>query len=96
MKIVGRIVNPPNTGVHMRRRKRNVVYVSADDDFAEREPKGGKSSITSGHNPVRSQPPNQQTISIQREKKGRGGKQVDRFARFSTIQQSIKYVGQAA
>ena len=51
------------------RRKRNIVYSSADDDFEARPPEQPK--IVS-----RSQPAAQQTIAIQHEKKGRGGKQV--------------------
>lgn len=55
----------------MSQRKRNVVYSTADDDFVERKP-----AEPAQASPSRSLPAAEQTISIQREKKGRGGKQV--------------------
>lgn len=77
----------------MKQRKRNLVYVSADDDFVEREPMSSNRSATSGHNPVRSQPPNQQTIRIQREKKGRGGKQVTVLRDFQLSKNALNKLG---
>lgn len=56
----------------MRRHKRNVVYSTADDDFKVRRPEEQKG----GTAVPKSLPPTEQTICIQREKKGRGGKQV--------------------
>ena len=72
----------------MSRRKRNVVYSSADDDFVVRKPvdKGGRTVN-------RSQPPEAQTISIQREKKGRGGKQVTVLRDFKLSTKALEKLG---
>ena len=56
----------------MSRRKRSKVYSSMDDDFKRRTPvKHVRETAVS-----LTLPPNEQIITIQREKKGRGGKQV--------------------
>lgn len=52
----------------MRRKKRNVVYSTADPDFERVSPEEPKSQAQ------QSLPPAEQTATIQREK--RGGKQV--------------------
>lgn len=51
------------------RRKRNPVYVSADDDFTHHQPQAAPKKRVS-------LPPEKQTAEIRREKKGRGGKTV--------------------
>ena len=68
------------------RRKRNIVYSSADDDFEARPPEQPK--IVS-----RSQPAAQQTIAIQREKKGRGGKQVTVLRDFQLTEKDLDKLG---
>ncbi len=53
----------------MRQRKRNIVYSTADEDFQRLQ--------SDPQQPIQqSLLPGEQTIRIQREKKGRGGKQV--------------------
>ena len=73
----------------MSRRKRKVVYSSTDDDFIVRKPvdKGRTTAVS------RSQPPGDQTISIQREKKGRGGKQVTVLQDFRLSSKAIEKLG---
>ena len=72
----------------MSRRKR-MVYSSTDDDFVVRKPinKGGKTAVSVSH------PANQQTIAIQREKKGRGGKQVTVMRDFKLSAKAIEKLG---
>ncbi|WP_420644172.1 stress response translation initiation inhibitor YciH [Candidatus Leptofilum sp.] len=70
----------------MRKRRRNVVYSSADDDFQARPPE--RSNAT-----PKSQPPAQQTIRIQREKKGRGGKQVTVLRGFQLTEKDLVKLG---
>lgn len=70
----------------MQRRKRNVVYSSADDDFKREKPKQPK--------PVaKSVAAAQQTIAIQREKKGRGGKQVTVMRDFQLSEKALAKLG---
>lgn len=68
------------------RRKRNIVYSSADDDFEARPPEPPKTVL-------RSQPPAQQTIAIRREKKGRGGKQVTVLRDFQLTEKDLGKLG---
>lgn len=70
----------------MRNRKRNVVYSSADDDFERRQPEPPKTV-------AKSAPPEQQTIAIQREKKGRGGKQVTVMRDFQLSEKDLGALG---
>lgn len=73
----------------MRQRKRNVVYSTADDDFevkAPTEQRGGTAV-------PKSAPPHEQTIRIQREKKGRGGKQVTVLRDFQLTEKDLMKLG---
>ena len=70
----------------MRRRKRNVVYSTADDDFTVRTPQE-RTAVP------RSLPPVEQTIHIQREKKGRGGKQVTVLRDFQLTSDDLAKLG---
>ena len=70
----------------MRRRNRRVVYSTADDDFQARPPE--KPKVT-----LKSQPPAEQTIYIQREKKGRGGKQVTVMREFNLTEKDLIKLG---
>ena len=70
----------------MRQRKRNIVYSSADDDFAVRQPEPRKIV-------AKSAPSEQQTIAIQREKKGRGGKQVTVMRDFQLNEKDLNALG---
>ncbi len=70
----------------MRRRKRNVVYSTADDDFEVREPEK-RTAVP------QSRPPAEQTIRIQREKKGRGGKQVTVLRDFQLTDKELARLG---
>lgn len=70
----------------MRKRKRNVVYTSADDDFKVRKTEKPKAA-------PKSQPANAQTISIRREKKGRGGKQVTVLFDFQLTEKDLTKLG---
>jgi translation initiation factor 1 len=70
----------------MRRRKRNVVYSTADDDFEEKRPE----VRTAVPQPL---PPAEQTIRIQREKKGRGGKQVTVLRDFQLTDKDLVTLG---
>ena len=71
----------------MRQRKRNVVYSTADDDFEHREAPQRHTAV------VRSLPPGEQTIRIQREKKGRGGKQVTVLQDFQLSEKDLAKLG---
>lgn len=73
----------------MARSKRNVVYSSADDDFVARKPM----EPVRGTAVRRSQPPAEQTISIRREKKGRGGKQVTVLYDFQLTATDLETLG---
>ena len=70
----------------MRQRKRNIVYSSADDDFEARQPEQPKIIAQSA-------PPAEQTIVIQREKKGRGGKQVTILRDFQLSEKELNTLG---
>ncbi len=70
----------------MRRRKRNVVYSTADDDFEVKVPEK-RTAVP------RSTPPSEQTIRIQREKKGRGGKQVTVLYDFQLTAKDLATLG---
>ncbi|WP_420631270.1 translation initiation factor [Candidatus Leptofilum sp.] len=70
----------------MKRRKRNIVYSSADDDFQARPPDPPKIQ-------PKPLPPAQQTIGIQREKKGRGGKQVTVMRGFQLNEKALARLG---
>ena len=72
----------------MRQRNRNLVYSTADDDFVEKKP------AEQANKPLaRSLPPAQQTISILREKKGRGGKQVTVLRDFQLTAVDLEALG---
>lgn len=73
----------------MRQRKGKVVYSSADDDFEWQDPAKPRegTAVTS------SLPPNAQTIRIQREKKGRGGKQVTVLRDFQLTSADLEKLG---
>jgi translation initiation factor 1 len=71
----------------MRRHKRNIVYSSADDDFELRQTEPQMRIV------ARSLPPAEQTISIQREKKGRGGKQVTVLRDFQLTEKDLNELG---
>lgn len=73
----------------MRSHKRNVVYSTADDDFEVRRPdeRGRETAV------AKSLPPAEQTISIQREKKGRGGKQVTVLRDFQLKAKDLETLG---
>lgn len=60
-----------------------------DDDFMQRTPvkNVGKTAVS------QRLPPNQQTISIQREKKGRGGKQVTVLRGFQLSAKDLEKLG---
>lgn len=70
----------------MRRRKRNVVYSTADDDFEVKMPEEPETVL-------QSMPPAEQTIRIQREKKGRGGKQVTVLRDFQLTDKDLAELG---
>lgn len=70
----------------MRRHKRNVVYSTADDDFEVRKPEE-RTAVP------KSLPPTEQTICIQREKKGRGGKQVTVLRDFQLTDKDLAKLG---
>lgn len=70
----------------MRRRKRNVVYSTADDDFEVKMPEEPATVL-------QSMPPAEQTIRIQREKKGRGGKQVTVLRDFQLTDKDLAELG---
>ena len=67
-------------------RKRNIVYSSADDDFERRPPERPKPR-------TKSVPPAEQTIAIQREKKGRRGKQVTVMRDFQLSEKELAKLG---
>ena len=71
----------------MRQRKRNVVYSTEDDDFEYQPEPERRPSV------VRSLPPAEQTICIQREKKGRGGKQVTVLRDFQLAEKDLAELG---
>jgi translation initiation factor 1 len=73
----------------MSRRKRSKLYSSMDDDFKMRRPvrNEGVTAVT------RTLPPNEQTITIQREKKGRGGKQVTVLRGFQLAAKDLEKLG---
>lgn len=70
----------------MRRRKRNIVYSTADDDFEVKAPER-RTAVP------QSLPPAEQTIRIQREKKGRGGKQVTVLRDFQLTEKDLARLG---
>jgi translation initiation factor 1 len=70
----------------MRQRKRNVVYSTADDDFELKVPEK-RSAVP------QSLPPTEHTIRIQREKKGRGGKQVTVLCDFQLTDKDLAKLG---
>lgn len=73
----------------MSRRKRNIVYSTADDDFQVRKPvETGRGTAV-----FRSQLPAEQTIRIQRDKKGRGGKQVTVLSDFQLTAVDLENLG---
>ena len=73
----------------MRSRKRNIVYSTADDDYEVRkiDTRDVETAV------ARSLPPAEQTISIQREKKGRGGKQVTVLRDFQLTAKDLEVLG---
>ncbi|MCB9007040.1 MAG: translation initiation factor [Ardenticatenaceae bacterium] len=73
----------------MRPRKRNIVYSTADDDFEMRTPPESER----GTAVAQSLPPAEQTIRIQREKKGRGGKQVTVLRDFQLNAKDLNALG---
>ena len=73
----------------MSRRKRSKVYSSMDDDFKRREMSKPKEKTAVSP----TLPQNQQTISIQREKKGRGGKQVTVLRGFHLSTKDLETLG---
>ena len=73
----------------MSRRKRNVVYSSADEDFIVRKPVEKKAGTAVS----RSLLAKEQTICIQREKKGRGGKQVTVLRDFQLNAKDLETLG---
>ncbi|MCP4415092.1 MAG: translation initiation factor [Chloroflexi bacterium] len=73
----------------MSRRKRSRVYSSMDDDFKRRGAVRDVGRTAVAH----ILPPKEQTISIQREKKGRGGKQVTVMRGFQLAAKDLDRLG---